>query len=114
MTGWRIDPTGVKDVLTKVNKHAKALGKSLTSLGPALEGGVTAAQSPAIAEAIQAYFEQEEGPRIQGMNARISAAASGAVAATQAYIASDLEMAANAQSSAVAAISPPQPPRRVR
>ncbi|MEZ3162014.1 DUF6507 family protein [Microbacterium sp. BWT-B31] len=111
MTGWSIDPTGVAGVLTEVNTYATALGESLTGLGPALEGAVTAAQSAAIAEAIQAYFEQEEGPRIQGMNARISAAASGAVTATQAYIAGDLEMAANAQSAAVAAISPPQLPR---
>ncbi|MET0735632.1 MAG: DUF6507 family protein [Microbacterium sp.] len=113
MTNWSIQPSGVVAVLTDVNTYAEALGESLASLGPAMEGAVTAAYSAAIADAVQSYFTQEEGPRIEGMNARISAAASGVVTATEAYVNGDLEMAANAQAASVAAIHPPDLPRGV-
>ena len=111
MTHWSIQPSGVVGVLTEVNTYAVALGEALNGLGPAMEGAVTAAQSAAIGEAVQAYFTQEEGPRIEGMNARIGAAASGVVQATEAYVQGDLEMAANAQAASVAAIHPPDLPR---
>ena len=106
MTHWSIQPSGVVAVLADVNTYAVALGEALDSLAPAMEGAVTATQSGAISEAVQAYFTQEEGPRIEGMNARIGAAASGVVKATEAYVAGDLEMAANAQSASVAAVHP--------
>jgi hypothetical protein len=110
MSRWSIDVDGVVKVLKDVNIDAEALGESLKSLSPAMEGAVTATNSPAISEAIQAYFTQEEGPRIEGMNARIGAAATGVVTATEAYVKGDLEMAANAQSASVAAIYPPSLP----
>ncbi|GAA1923526.1 hypothetical protein GCM10009775_14860 [Microbacterium aoyamense] len=113
MTNWSIQPSGVVAVLTDVNTYAEALGTSLAGLGPAMEGAVTATQSGAIAEAIQSYFTIEEGPRIEGMNARISASASGVVTATEAYVTGDLEMAANAQSASVAAVYPPDLPSGV-
>jgi len=106
MTHWSIQPSGVVAVLTDVNTYAVALGEALNGLAPAMEGAVTATQSGAISEAVQAYFTQEEGPRIEGMNTRIGAAASGVVKATEAYVAGDLEMAANAQSASVAAVHP--------
>ncbi|MGN7969642.1 DUF6507 family protein [Microbacterium sp. 22296] len=110
MTAWRIQPSGVVSVLQEVNVDAEALGTALNALTPALEGAVTATQSGAISEAVQAYFEQEEGPRIQGMSTRIGAAAQGVVSATEAYVAGDMEMAATAQSAAVAAVYPPTLP----
>lgn len=110
MTSWRIQPSGVVSVLQTVNVDAEALGAALNSLSPALEGAVTATQSGAISEAVQTYFEQEEAPRIQGMSARIGAAAQGVVSATEAYVAGDMEMAANAQTAAVAAVYPPALP----
>ncbi len=106
MTNWSIQPSGVASVLTEVNTYAVALGEALNGLAPAMEAAVTATQSAAISEAVQAYFTQQEGPRIEGMNARIGAAASGVVTATEAYVAGDLEMAANAQSAAVATVYP--------
>ncbi|MFH8251276.1 DUF6507 family protein [Microbacterium sp. B2969] len=114
MTSWSIQPSGVVAVLTDVNTYATALGEALNGLSPALEGAVVATQSGAISEAIQSYFTLEEGPRIQGMNTRIGAAASGVVTATEAYVAGDLEMAANAQSASVAAVYPPHLPPGVR
>ncbi|WP_345800698.1 DUF6507 family protein [Microbacterium sp. AZCO] len=115
MTHWSIQPSGVVAVLKDVNTYATALGEALNGLGPALEGALAgAAGSPAIGGALQEYFDREEGPRIEGMNARISAAASGVVNATQAYVNGDLEMAANAQSASVAAVYPPQLPRGVQ
>jgi len=113
MTHWSIQPSGVVAVLTDVNTYATALGEALNGLSPAMEGAVVATQSGAISEAVQAYFTQEEGPRIQAMNARIGAAASGVVKATEAYVQGDLEMAANAQSASVAAVYPPDLPHGV-
>jgi hypothetical protein len=114
MTSWSIQPSGVVAVLKDVNTYATALGEALNGLSPAMEAAVTASQSPAIAEAIQSYFTLEEGPRIEAMNTRIGAAASGVVQATEAYVAGDLEMAANAQSASVAAVYPPSLPPGVR
>ena len=107
MTNWSIQPSGVVAVLSGVNIHAEALAVAVQGLGPALDGAVTATHSAAISEALQSYFELEEGPRIEGMNARITVAASGVVSATEAYVAGDLEMAATVQAASVAAIYPP-------
>ena len=106
MTTWSIDPSGVAGVLTAVNPHAEALGEALNALGAPLGAAVTATQSGAIAEAVQSYFDTVESPRIQGMSARISAAPSGVVSATEAYVTGDLAMAADAQAASVAAITP--------
>jgi hypothetical protein len=113
MTSWSIQPSGVVAVLQDVNVDAEALGTALNGLSPALEGAVTASQSGAIAEAVQSYFQIQEGPRIQGMSTRIGAAASGVVSATEAYVNGDLEMAANAQTAAHAAVYPPDLPSGV-
>lgn len=113
MTSWSIQPSGVVAVLTDVNTYAEALGASLTSLQPTMEAAVTATQSAAISEAIQSYFTVEEGPRIQGMQTRIGAAATGVVTATEAYVAGDMEMAATHQSAAIATVYPPDLPRGV-
>lgn len=113
MTSWSIQPSGVVAVLQDVNIDAEALGVALNALSPALEGAVTATQSGAISEAVQSYFTNEEGPRIQGMSARIGAAASGVVSATEAYVAGDLEMAANAQTAAYSTVYPPDLPSGV-
>ncbi len=111
MTNWSIQPSGVVAVLKSVDPHAEALGASLNELGPVIQAAVTATQSAAISDAVQSYFTQEEAPRIQAMNARIGAAATGVVTATEAYVTGDLEMAANAQSASVAAVYPPDLPR---
>lgn len=111
MTSWSIQPSGVAGVLTEVNTYAEglgtALGKVSDALGPAVEA---TGPSPAIGGALQEYFDLSEGPRIQAMSARIQAAASGVVAATEAYVAGDLEMAASAQRASVVAVHSPIPP----
>jgi hypothetical protein len=110
MTNWSIVPSGVVAVLQDVNVPAEALGTALGGLESAMTGAVTATQSAAIADAVQTYFTTEEGPRIEGINARIGAAASGVVSATEAYVAGDLDMAANAQTASIAAVYPPALP----
>lgn len=111
MTAWSIDPTGVARVLTDVNPYSEALGTSLEGLTTAVTGAVTATQSPAISDAISAYFETLEGPRIQAMSTRIQSSAGGVLSATEAYLQGDLEMAATHQQAGVAAVypSPPAP-----
>lgn len=111
MTKWQIQPSGVVAVLKKVNPYSTKLGESLNTLQPTVEAAVTATQSPAISQALQEYFQQEEGPRIQGMSTRIQASASGVVSATEFYVKGDLQMAADAQAASVAMVypSPPMP-----
>ena len=89
-----------------MNPHAEALGEALNALGAPLGAAVTATQSGAIAEAVQSYFDTVESPRIQGMSARIGAATSGVVSATEAYVTGDLAMAADAQAASIAAATP--------
>jgi len=107
MTTWDISASGVVAVLTDVNVPAEALGESLMGLEGAVSAAVTATQSGAISEAIQNYFQQEEGPRIQAMNTRIAAAASGVVNATQAYVDGDTTMAQAHANAAVEQVYPP-------
>lgn len=110
MTAWRIQPSGVVTVLTAVNPYAEDLGVALNGLSGAMESAVTATQSPAISEAVQQYFQQVEGPRIQAMSTRIQASVNAVVAATEAYVSGDLEMAATHQQAGVDAVYPPQLP----
>ncbi len=114
MTSWSIQPSGVVGVLNEVNPYAEDLGTALNGIAAALGLAVPATgPSPAIGAALQSYFDLSEGPRIEAMNARISAAAGGVVAATEAYVNGDLSMAADAQHASVIAIHPPQLPRGV-
>lgn len=106
---WDISASGVVAVLTEVNVPAEALGTSLAGLETAVSGAVTATQSGAISEAIQNYFQLEEGPRITGMNTRIGAAANGVVTATQAYVDGDTTMAQGYQQAAIEQVYPPTP-----
>ena len=109
MTAWSIDPTGVARVLTDVSPYSEALGTSLQGLTAAVSGAVTATQSPAISDAITAYFETMEGPRIQAMSTRIQSSVGGALSATESYIRGDLEMAATQQQASVEAVYPSMP-----
>lgn len=109
MTAWSIQPSGVVSVLEQVNPYAEALGEALNGLTGAMEGAVNATMSPAIATAIQEYFQLVEGPRIQGMSTRIQASVSGVIAATQSYIDGDLEMAATHQQASISAVYPTLP-----
>ena len=102
MTSWSIDPAGVVQVMTNVELSATALGEALTGLQPQFESAIAGAQSAAIAEAIQGWMDHES-TALKGVNQRITAAMTGASAATQAYIDGDLEMAANVQSAQVTA-----------
>ncbi|WP_404442059.1 DUF6507 family protein [Microbacterium marinum] len=110
MGGWDISASGVVKVLEDVNVPAEALGTSLNGLSDTMSAAVTATQSGAISEAVQAYFEQVEGPRIQGMSGRIQASVEGVVNATTAYVEGDQTMAAEHQQAAIDQVYPPAPP----
>lgn len=112
MSGWSIDPTGVAGVLKDVSTHAEALGDTLKGLQDAVTAAVTATASGAVGEAMQGYFGME-GPRIEGMNTRITASCNGVVNAAQAYVKGDEEMAARAQQESINTVYPPQLPRGV-
>lgn len=109
MSTWDISASGVVAVLEDVNVPAEALGTSLEGLSDVLATAVGATQSAAISEAVQAYFEMEEGPRIAGMSGRIGAATSGVVNAATAYVEGDQQMAATHQRAAIEQVYPPDP-----
>lgn len=109
MASWDLDLPGIDAVLKNVATPAEALGEALSGLEGAVTAAATAAQSAAIGQALQEYFEQEEGPRIQGMSTRITASTSGVVDAVTAYSEGDLQMAAAHQQAAVEQVYPPTP-----
>lgn len=83
-------------VLTAVQTSAENLGTSLSTLETDLTAAITASQSQAIADAIQAWMGTE-APGLEKVSQRITAAMTGASEATTAYVEGDLEMAADSQ-----------------
>jgi len=110
MTSWSISGEGVVSVLTSVQPYAESLGTAFQNVGTAVGAAATATASGAMGMALQNYFDYRGSTRIQNINTRIGAAVDGVVKATEAYIAGDLEMAAQSQSAAYALVHPPLPP----
>ena len=103
MTAYRIDPAGVASVLTQTQTDAEQFGIIMTPLQGHVEAAVTATGgSGVIAGALEAFF-QEQSTVFKGMNGRITAAVTGAVDATTAYVNGDLEMVNQYQQAAGAA-----------
>jgi hypothetical protein len=102
MSSWSISAEGVVQVLTAVQTSAENLGASLDTLETNLTSAITASQSQAIADAVQAWMSTET-PGLTKVSERITAAMTGASEATQAYVDGDLQMAADSQSYQVTA-----------
>jgi len=114
MSRYRIDPGGVEKVLKATQTEAGEFGTILEPLQGWVEFAATGTGGSAIVPALQSFFQvQSEG--LTAIGTRISAALTGAVKATNAYIAGDLEMVqtyqANAAAAAVAVPAPPRGPR---
>ena len=106
MGRWDISPAGVAGVLTRIEGVASEFEGQMTSLNTALEGAVGQSSSEIVASAVSGFLERSATPAIGFVFARTGACMSGAANATNAYVAGDLEMAANAQASASAAPDP--------
>lgn len=104
MSGWRIAPDGVQQVVSSVGEVAARLNESVTGLESQVQSAVTAtAESPVIADALVGFFDHHR-PTLEAIGNRINAATGGAVAATTWYLTGDQEMAAQQQSAAATAL----------
>ncbi|MCW2524233.1 MAG: hypothetical protein JWO63_2568 [Frankiales bacterium] len=101
MAKWDIEPSGVRAVLVRVQGHAEELNAALQSFGADIESAAQGSQSQPITSALGDFLAASEG-KLARMTGLISAAEDGAVKATLAYLNGDEQMAANAQSAAVA------------
>jgi len=102
MSAWDIDPAGVNGVISKTKGHADDFEGHLKSISTAMEGGAAGSASEIVAGAINGFVEHIT-PDVTFVVQRSGAVMNAAVDATNAYIAGDLEMAANAQRSATIA-----------
>lgn len=104
MSGWRIAPDGVQQVVSSVGEVAARLNEAVTGLETHVQSAVTAtAESPVIADALVGFFDHHR-PTLEAIGNRISSATGGAVAATTWYLTGDQEMAAQQQSAAATAV----------
>jgi hypothetical protein len=104
MSGWDIQPAGVRGVVVRTQGVAERFEGELKSISSALAGGAANGSSQLIADAIGRFAEHVEGD-IEFAVHRTGAALHAAVNATNAYLHGDLEMAGHAQSAATAAPS---------
>ena len=104
MSNWDIDPTGVQGVLARTGEVATGFDSALTSLSSAVQGAASSSASNPVGSAL-AEFAGAVSSEVQAVFARTQAAMTGCAGAVNAYVAGDLEMAANAQASASAAPS---------
>ena len=104
MSNWDIDPSGVQGVLARTGEVATGFDTALTTLSSSLQGAASAAASGPVGAAL-AEFASSVTADVQAVFLRTQAAVNGCAGAVDAYVAGDLQMAANAQSSAAAAPS---------
>jgi hypothetical protein len=105
MSKWDIDPTGVRSVLISTENVAKEFDGQMTTLNSGLEGAATQSSSDIVASALSGFAESA-GVNLNFVFTRTGACLGGAAPAPNGYLDGDLEMAANAQSSAAAAPNP--------
>ena len=110
MSSYKINPGGVETVLNSTADEAGEFKTILEPLSAWVEFAATGTgNSPAIVPALQSFF-QVQGEGLEAMGTRISAAITGAVNATTAYVKGDLEMMRTHQTNAAAAAEPVVPP----
>lgn len=102
MPAWDIDPVGVQGVIQSTANVAASFEGEFTSYGTAMQGSAENCASEIVGLALQG-FSMAYMPDMEFIVQRTSACMTGAVNATNFYVQGDLEMAANAQSSATAA-----------
>jgi hypothetical protein len=100
VSGWHIDPGKVETVLTTVGSVAGVLSGAVDGLQPKAEDAIAGtASSGIIADAVGGFFEHHS-VTLQSIGNRINAGVTGAVQATNAYLAGDETMAAEHQAAA--------------
>jgi len=105
MTGWRVSPDGVQQVLTGVDTAATSLVTALAGLSDQLSAAVAGTQSAEVAEAMQAFVEAQTSD-LTLIQQRIPSARQAVIDATNAVTAGDIEMATTTQALAASAWTP--------
>jgi hypothetical protein len=100
---WDIQPAGVQSVLARTQTTAGEFEGQMTRLNSALEGAAGQSSSDIVAGALVGFATEAAMPQIQFVFTRTAACLNAAAQAVNAYLDGDLQMAANAQASAVAA-----------
>ncbi|MFE0131720.1 DUF6507 family protein [Streptomyces sp. NPDC059037] len=120
MPKWDIEPGGVNDVLSRVNDVLGALDRHVGGYGEDLGGAAKwsgalvsgdadgGGQSPVTGLVAAALVDFAEGTaeEVQFIGARAGQSVTGAMLATAAYEAGDLEIAAEVQRSAASVVDP--------
>lgn len=96
MGRWDIDPAGVQSVVGRTSEVAKGFKSELKTYGTNLSSAAKSSGSGIVAKALQDFASHHES-NIEDMVNQASRSLTGAVNATKAYVAGDMEMAANAQ-----------------
>ncbi|MEN3356483.1 MAG: hypothetical protein V7637_465 [Mycobacteriales bacterium] len=104
MSGWDIQPAGVRGVVIRTQGVAGRFEGELKNVGSALRGAAANGSSQIIAGAISGFADHVTGD-IEFAVRRTGAVLHAAVNATNAYLQGDLEMAGHAQAAATAAPS---------
>lgn len=99
---WDIHPVGVQAVLSRTESEAAPLDTFGAELNTELTGALTESSSQLVAASVQGLMDVKMKD-IEFVYMRIGSATQAAYAATSAYLAGDVEMAANAQAAATAA-----------
>jgi len=109
MSSWSIQTDGVVTVLTNVQASAETFAATFSGVETAQGELNTGVGSDVLVSSAVAVVDliSSQATRVQGMNARILACATGAGDATLAYVAGDEEMAAQTQAAAVRAAGSP-------
>lgn len=103
MSKYRINPEGVKSVLTKTGHVAEKFESDLKPMQGYVESAAAGCgNSGAVVPALSAFFEYE-GTRLTNMGTRVTACLTGAAQATNAYLHGDYEMVGTYQTSAAQA-----------
>ncbi|MFF9406285.1 DUF6507 family protein [Streptomyces anandii] len=122
MQGWDITPSGVGFVVSRVEEVMNALGGIVTAYAEDMEGAARSAgtlapggadgegkgRSGLVAAALAEFMTGTADER-QFIGLRVGKSLGGAVEATAAYEAGDLEMAAQTQARAAGLVKPDMP-----
>ena len=109
MARWDIDPAGVRAVVTRTAAVADDFEAQAGAYAARLGSAVKASGSQLVGQALIDFASHNERAFADVVD-RTSRVLGGAVAATRAYLAGDLEMAEQAQRNATAAGAPDSGP----
>lgn len=96
MTGWDIDPAGVRAVVTRTQSAGDGFATAAATYQTGARQAAANCDSPIVVQALAGFATHHEHT-LPALMSRTYRALTGAVKATNAYLTGDLEMAERAQ-----------------